>query len=111
MNAIPTSPESVRIASAVMTYLQQHPEWQEGAPKVLEVRAGVADLIEEARADWTSAELRAAADTLKQLRELLAIIHRDGGHHTDKVGIEQSVNDAHQVWAKLRIEVENNGLK
>lgn len=29
------------------------------------------------------------------LRDLLAVIHRDGGHHTDEVGIEKSVADAH----------------
>ena len=28
------------------------------------------------------------------LRELLATIHRDGGHHTEKVGLEQSALDA-----------------
>jgi len=28
------------------------------------------------------------------LRELLAVIHRDGGHHTDEVGVAQSVADA-----------------
>ena len=28
------------------------------------------------------------------LKELLAIIHRDGGHYTEKHGIEKSVKDA-----------------
>jgi len=35
------------------------------------------------------------------LRNLLAVIHRDDGSHTAKVGIEQSVADAHQRWAAL----------
>lgn len=30
------------------------------------------------------------------LRELLAVIHRDGGHHTEKVGLANSVFDAEQ---------------
>ena len=30
----------------------------------------------------------------KLLEDLLAVIHRDGGHHTAKVGLEQSVQDA-----------------
>ena len=38
----------------------------------------------------------------QELGNLLAIIHRDGGHHTDEVGVEQSVKDAHQVWAEQR---------
>lgn len=31
---------------------------------------------------------------LHWLKNLLAIIHGDGGHHTEWVGIEQSVKDA-----------------
>jgi hypothetical protein len=30
----------------------------------------------------------------KQLSDLLAIVHRDGGHHEEKHGTEKSVNDA-----------------
>ena len=40
-------------------------------------------------------------DLEQQLGDLLAIIHRDGGHHTAKVGTKQSVEDAHKVWAEL----------
>ena len=29
------------------------------------------------------------------LLNLLAVIHRDGGHHTERVGLDQSVEDAH----------------
>jgi hypothetical protein len=67
----------------------------------------------------TAAALRAAADRIEQdeakydelygihhdrmqaLGNLLAIIHRDGGHHIDRVGYDQAVKDAHQVWAGL----------
>ena len=43
---------------------------------------------------------------LEPLLNLLAIIHRDGGHHTSEVGIEQSVKDAHEVWGQLRLAAE-----
>lgn len=33
------------------------------------------------------------------LRELLAFIHRDGGHHTAEVGLQRSYNDAEIVLA------------
>jgi hypothetical protein len=42
------------------------------------------------------------------LHNLLAIIHRDGGQHTQEVGVEQSVKDAHQVWAGLQKQIEWN---
>jgi hypothetical protein len=38
------------------------------------------------------------------LLNLLALIHRDGGEHTDSVGIHQSYEDAVRVWAKLRVK-------
>jgi len=38
------------------------------------------------------------------LGEILAVIHGDGGHHTEAVGIPQSVADAHAVWAALVAE-------
>lgn len=51
------------------------------------------------------------------LGELLAIIHRDGGHHQVKVGTDQAVKDAHRIWADLqsqrdaRIKALEDGLK
>jgi len=53
----------------------------------------------------------------KWLGELLAIIHRDGGHHQAKVGTDQAVKDAHAIWADLqsqrdaRIKALEDGLK
>lgn len=38
----------------------------------------------------------------KHLYNLLAIIHRDGGHYTQSHRLEKSVEDAHQVWADLQ---------
>ncbi len=37
-----------------------------------------------------------------QILNLLAIIHRDGGHHTDSVGIDRAIADAEQVLYKWR---------
>lgn len=34
---------------------------------------------------------------LEMLRNLLAVIHGDGGHHTDWVGLKQSVEDAMRI--------------
>ena len=48
--------------------------------------------------DQANAELAA---TSKWLGELLAIIHRDGGHYSQERGWQKSVNDAHLIWADL----------
>lgn len=37
----------------------------------------------------------------RALGEILAVIHRDGGHHTGEHGITQSVADAHATWAAM----------
>lgn len=39
-----------------------------------------------------------------RLLDLLAIIHGDGGHHTDDVGVGQSVTDARAAWYALRAQ-------
>lgn len=59
------------------------------------------------------AELRAALaserdkyDGITRLRDLLAIIHRDGGHHTAEVGLIQSVEDAKKLIASERAKGE-----
>jgi hypothetical protein len=36
-----------------------------------------------------------------ELGEILAVIHRDGGHHTGEHGISKSVADAHATWAAV----------
>lgn len=36
-------------------------------------------------------------DDSLRLRELLAVLHGDGGHHTNKVGIVQSCRDAEEM--------------
>lgn len=47
-------------------------------------------------------------DKVKQLFNLLAGIHGDGGHHTIAVGLEQSVKDAHDKRIKLIEAAEEN---
>lgn len=38
----------------------------------------------------------------QRLRELLAVIHNDGGHHTHKVGTARSVLDAEIRWSVIK---------
>jgi len=53
-----------------------------------------------ARYDARLAEVEKERDECKKwLGELLAVIHRDGGHYLDENGPEFSVRDAHKVWA------------
>jgi hypothetical protein len=42
------------------------------------------------------------------LLELLANIHRDGGHHVANHGLESSVDEAHQIIGHLRGFIEGN---
>ncbi|TXH58719.1 MAG: hypothetical protein E6Q97_01625 [Desulfurellales bacterium] len=46
------------------------------------------------------------ADDSSHLRNLLAIIHGDGGHHTEAVGTAQSCRDAAAKWYRLGNDVE-----
>lgn len=50
-----------------------------------------------AERDQLRAELAAA-------KNLLARIHRDGGHHTEAVGVINSITDAHEKWSELLLE-------
>jgi alkanesulfonate monooxygenase SsuD/methylene tetrahydromethanopterin reductase-like flavin-dependent oxidoreductase (luciferase family) len=45
------------------------------------------------------------ADDSTHLRNLLAIIHGDGGHHTEAVGTAQSCRDAAAKWYRLGNDV------
>lgn len=38
---------------------------------------------------------------IDKLCNLLAIIHRDGGHYISEHGIDKAIDDAHLKWAKL----------
>jgi hypothetical protein len=38
------------------------------------------------------------------VRDLLAIIHRDGGHHTEEVGFIQSCKDAERIVQRMHCE-------
>ncbi len=64
-------------------------------------------VAERARLDAQSQRTWDERDVyLRHLRNLLARIHRDGGHYVEEHGLEKAVEDAHQVWADLRIESE-----
>jgi hypothetical protein len=46
-------------------------------------------------------------DTHQYLSNLLAIIHRDGGHYMNKHGIDKTVKDAHKILVGL-MSLEND---
>ena len=81
-----------------------------------ELQANVDFLIQSNRADILVlleihrkqvAELKAERDEARRdLGEILAIIHRDGGHYTGEHGISKSVADAHATWAAVVRERE-----
>ena len=65
--------------------------------------------------EWVIVELGSEAvhalcaeleETRRQLRNLLAVIHRDGGHHTEKVGLEVSISDAMKIVVELRSDLD-----
>ena len=43
---------------------------------------------------------------LEDARNLLSIIHRDGGHHTAQVGFKQSCLDARQIYYDMNAKLE-----
>lgn len=43
-----------------------------------------------------------SSEASSQLQNLLALIHRDGGHYTDAHGIEKSIADAEKHILELR---------
>jgi hypothetical protein len=45
--------------------------------------------------------VRQRDEARRDLGEILAIIHRDGGHYTGEHGISKSVADAHATWAAM----------
>lgn len=51
-------------------------------------------------AKMIAARVQAERDEARRdLGAILAVIHRDGGHHTGEHGLSQSVADAHATWA------------
>ena len=52
--------------------------------------------------DERDEQLAAAKETDLLLRNLLCVIHRDGGHHITAHGLDQSVQDAMEVFYNLR---------
>lgn len=49
-------------------------------------------------------------DSVRVAKDLLAVVHRDGGHHTEKVGFHQSCQDAGLEFHRLRSSVESTLL-
>src|SRR5690606_22099037 len=51
-------------------------------------------------------ELIEASAAVDQLRNLLAVAHRDGGHHTEAVGLARSAADAERAVADMLGEID-----
>jgi hypothetical protein len=82
----------------------QRADFQRAADKVPKMVRALNDNITAMVED-----IRQLESLRRQFRDLLALIHCDGGHHTEAVGIEQSVEDAEEVWDKRQGEID--GLK
>lgn len=52
-------------------------------------------------------EVNEAVAAVERTRDLLARIHGDGDHHTEAVGIMQSIEDAEKRVIELRAELDN----
>ncbi len=63
--------------------------WDNDARFIAAARTAIPELLDE-------------IERLRQsLGNLLAVIHRDGGHYTAMHGREKAVRDAHLIWASL----------
>jgi transcription elongation factor GreA-like protein len=62
------------------------------------------DVVAEGnKASAELAELEADKDALSNL---LAVLHRDGGHHEGDVGTKQATEDAIKIYYQLRAELD-----
>ena len=82
-------------------------DWYEAKSEFGTAAAKLRDQVRTLEAALTT-ETRVALDYQKQrdearrdLGEILAVIHRDGGHYTGERGISKSVADAHATWAVM----------
>ena len=53
-----------------------------------------------------SCDVCAVSRAYREVLNLLAIIHRDGGHHVGAVGVAQAAKDAEDIVIQLRASVE-----
>ncbi len=60
-------------------------------------------LLRDERAKKAEAE---RDEALAHLKNLLAIIHRDGGHYAEQHGLKKSAQSAHLVWVDLITKAE-----
>ena len=92
----------------VRELLADRDHWEEQATHYLDLTLSV-DVARQRDIDRLRAELTESnreRDTWeKQVQGLLAVIHGDGGHHSERVGIAQSLADAHDVLPTLRAQL------
>lgn len=61
------------------------------------------DLPAAARA--FASRVRQLVPLLASVKDLLAVIHRDGGHHTEALGLHRSIYDAREKWVEREREL------
>ena len=74
--------------------------WSGGSVGVTRPVLGSQKVLSFARA--LLARVSGANDEARLLGDLLAVIHRDGGHYTDRVGVEASAEEAKRIFFSLR---------
>lgn len=52
-----------------------------------------------------TAQLAEARADVAAAKDLLAVVHRDGGHHTERVGFAQACADARGAVCNMRAEL------
>lgn len=72
---------------------------------ILDAQETFKDTVARAKREAEAAE-RSLVEMRRSLHNLLAIIHRDGGHKTDEIGEAASVELSHKVWAEMCRELE-----
>lgn len=69
-------------------------------------RYALLERCDAANAELAELALRQRDEYKHQLRELLAVIHGDGGHHTEARGIPLSCLDAREKYIQSQRELE-----
>ena len=86
--------------------------WSVFAAKVVEERDELRHKLAGEAAHIKSLEgllvdaVRERDEARRDLGEILAVIHRDGGHYTGEHGISRSVADAHAAWAAVMRQLD-----
>jgi len=117
-------PEEGKILEALNLYAkgETDPGARDGMKEILDIMRPIIEKLVKERDDWKGLtchylkrmvklefelkqldDLKAKCDAM---RELLAVLHRDGGHYVDEHGIKKAVEDAAAMYYAMREVVE-----